>query len=397
MFVLGLMSGTSADGLDAALCDIRGEPTSLSVKLIRGHSIDYTPEIRAAILAACQPATGGVDSLCRLNFSLAEIVASEVSYIKQLTSITPDLIASHGQTVWHDVAPDGRVTSTLQIVEAAVIAERTGVTTISNFRARDVAAGGQGAPLVAYVDSLLLRGQTGWRAIQNLGGIGNVTFLAPHPLNPSLSNVERGLGGEVSFDTGPANVLIDHAARVFTGQPYDVDGALAAAGRIDEGWLADLLDHAYFHRTPPKTTGRELYTASYADGLLMMGRIRGLSPADITATLTALTAASLADQYRRFAPAPITEVIIGGGGTRNPTLMAMIRQFLAPARVITSDEAGVDSRYKEAIAFAVLGYESWHQRAGVGVGQTGARRPTVLGDITPGDNFVSLIHQTWGI
>lgn len=391
MRVLGLMSGTSADGLDAALCDITGAPPNLSVKFLRGHSIDYTPDIRAAILAACQPETGGVDSLCRLNFSLAEIVASEVSYVTQLTTLTPDLIASHGQTVWHDVAPDGRVTSTLQIVEAAVIAERTGITTISNFRARDVAAGGQGAPLVAYVDALLLRSETKWRAIQNLGGIGNVTFLPP------LSIVERGLGGEVSFDTGPANVLIDHAARVFTGQPYDVDGALAAAGRIDEAWLADLLDHAYFHRIPPKTTGRELYTAQYADGLITVGKLRGLSPADITATITALTAASLADQYRRFAPAPISEMIIGGGGARNPTLMAMIRQFLSPAHVMTSDEAGMDSRYKEAIAFAVLGYETWHNRAGVGVGQTGARRPTVLGDITPGENYVSLIQHTWGI
>lgn len=392
MLVVGLMSGTSADGLDAALCEINGSPPSLSVRLIAGHSLDYPPELRAAILAACNPATSGVDALCRLNFDLAETFAGGVSYVRQLTGLTPDLIASHGQTVWHDVAVDGRVTSTFQIVEAAVIAERTGITTISNFRARDVAAGGQGAPLVAYVDTLTLRPQTGWRAVQNLGGIGNVTFVAPHP---PAGGQASPLHASLSFDTGPANVLIDHAARVFTGQPYDADGALAAAGRIDEGWLTDLLDHPYFDRQPPKTTGRELYTAAYADALLAEGARRGLSPADITATLTALTAASLADQYRRFGPKPLSEVVIGGGGARNPTLMAMIRQFLAPVRVMTSDEAGMDSRYKEAIAFAVLGYESWHQRPGVMPGQTGARRPTVLGDLTPGDNFVSLMRKTW--
>ncbi|MCU0464923.1 MAG: anhydro-N-acetylmuramic acid kinase [Anaerolineae bacterium] len=365
MLVVGLMSGTSADGLDAALCEITGSPPSLSVRLVAGHSLDYPTELRAAILAACNPATSGIDALCRLNFDLAETFASAVSYVKQLTGLTPDLIASHGQTVWHDVAADGRVTSTLQIVEAAVIAERTGITTISNFRARDVSAGGQGAPLVAYVDALTLRPQTGWRAVQNLGGIGNVTFVGgetPHPLNPPLPQGARGtllnaaltpspspsqagrggdtgaareegqlLGGHttsslithhsslllpssLSFDTGPANVLIDHAARVFTGQPYDVDGALAAAGRIDEGWLTDLLEHPYFDRQPPKTTGRELYTAAYADALLVEGARRGLSPADITATLTALTAASLADQYRRFGPKPLGEVVIRRGG-----------------------------------------------------------------------------------
>jgi anhydro-N-acetylmuramic acid kinase len=386
MYVVGLMSGTSADGLDAALCEIHGAPPNLSVRLVAGHSLAYDPALRAQILRACAPQTSTVDALCRLNFGLAETFADAVSYIRQLTSIPPDLIASHGQTVWHDVAPDGRVTSTLQIVEAAVIAERTGITTLSNFRARDVAAGGQGAPLVAYVDALTLRSAVGWRAVQNLGGIGNVTFLPP------LGAPFEALA---SFDTGPANVLIDHAMRRLTGREYDHDGALAASGKLDEDWLAELLEHPYFDRTPPKTTGRELYTADYADALLAQAAGRGLSAADVLATLTAFTAASLADQYRRFAPAPIAEVVIAGGGARNPTLMRLIRQFVAPARVLTSDEAGLDSRYKEAIAFAVLGYEAWHQRAGVLLGQTGARRAAVLGDITPADNFITLMRKTW--
>jgi anhydro-N-acetylmuramic acid kinase len=388
MYVVGLMSGTSADGVDAALCAIKGAPPDLHVHLIGGFSIDYPAPLREQILAAFSPQTGRVDSLCRLNFGLAETFADAVSYVIKQTGVLPDLVASHGQTVWHDVGPDGQVTSTLQLVEAAVIAERTGLTTLSNFRARDVAAGGQGAPLVAYVDVLLLRDVQHWRAAQNIGGIGNVTFVPP-----ASAGQQTAL---LTFDTGPGNVLIDHAAHTLSGQAYDVDGALAQSGRVDKRWLSVLLGHPYFVRQPPKTTGRELFTPAFADALLSDAARLGLSAADTMATLTAFTASSIADQYRRFGPAALSEVIVSGGGTRNPALMAHLRQALAPAQVRLSDDIGLDSRYKEAIAFAVLGYESWHQRVGVMAGQTGARRPTVLGDITPGDNFVSLIQRTWG-
>jgi anhydro-N-acetylmuramic acid kinase len=252
-----------------------------------------------------------------------------------------------------------------------------------------VAAGGQGAPLTAYADWLLLRHPTAWRAVQNIGGIGNVTFLPPlaDAVNPPLA-----------FDTGPGNALIDGALAIFSGgrAAYDHDGALARQGMVDEGWLRVLLAHPYYERRPPKTTGRELFGAPLSAGLVAAGRARGLDDQGIVATLTALTAASIADAYGRFAPAPIREVILGGGGARNPTLVAMLRQRLAPAAVIKHEDVGLDSDNKEALVFALLAYETWHARPGSHPGLTGARHPVVLGQITPGDHYAALMRRTWG-
>lgn len=390
MRIIGLMSGTSADGIDAALCEIDGAPPQLHARIVAAVGIPYPPDMQARILRACRPDTGTVDELCRLNVALGEAFAEAVNQVIVKAGMSPsdvDLIGSHGQTVWHDVAADGHVTSTLQIGEPAVIAERTGITTISSFRPRDVAAGGQGAPLTGYADWLLLRHESRWRAVQNIGGIGNVTFLPP------LS--ERS-APPIAFDTGPGNALIDGAITLLTGAllRYDFNGRIAADGHIDARWLEVLLDHPYFERQPPKTTGRELFGAPMAAQLVAHGRERGLSDADIAATITGLTAASIADAYRRFAPAPIGEVIVGGGGTRNPTLMGMLRQQLRPALVLRHEDIGIDSDFKEALVFALLAYETWHQRPGVHPAITGARHAAILGQITPSANFAALIRRT---
>ncbi len=378
MIVVGLMSGTSADGIDAAVVEITGAPPQLRVHTLAFYAAPWPDPMRRRILAAAQ-GQASTDELCRLNFDLGEHFAQAALQAIALAGLRPEqvsLIGSHGQTVWHDVDGNGRVTSTLQLGEAAVIAERTGVTTISHFRARDVAAGGQGAPLVAYVDWLLLRHPSHARAVQNIGGIANVTYLPPGD-DP---------GSVIAFDTGPGNLLMDAAAARASGGAlaFDRDGELARRGRVDEALLAEWLAHSYFQQRPPKTTGRELFGSAFFERAWAAAQARGLEPADVVATLTALTARSIADAYRRFLPGPVAEVIVGGGGARNPTLMKLLREALAPARVLTHEDVGIRSDAKEAIAFAVLAYEAWHGRPGNLPSVTGARRAVVLGQIVRG-------------
>jgi anhydro-N-acetylmuramic acid kinase len=378
MIVAGLMSGTSADGTDVVLVEIKGAPPDLQWHLRHHLTVPHPPELRAAILAAMQPQSGSVDKLTLLNVSLGEQFAQACLRGIEAAGLVPEmvqLIGSHGQTVWH--APDSAPPATLQLGEAAVIAERTGIPAVSNFRARDMAAGGQGAPLVAYVDMLLLTHPELVRAAQNIGGIANVTFLPPHnrvDLQP------------FAFDTGPGNVLLDEAAgRATDGAwTYDRDGALAAQGQIDEALLAWLLDMPYFKKAPPKTTGRELFSAALAGQVWRRGMERKLGPVDIVATLTAFTTRSIAKAYRDSLPCVPDEVIVSGGGARNRTLMAFLANELAPSRVLLSDEAGIPVEAKEALAFAILAYETWHGRQGNLPSATGAGKSVVLGQITPG-------------
>lgn len=391
MKVIGLISGTSADGIDAALCEISGAPPGIEARIIHALTYPYADGVQAQVLQACIPEHSRVDTLCQLNFELGEQFAAAALAVIQAAGLSAaeiDLIGSHGQNVWHMVQPDGRVSATLQITEASVIAERTGITTVSNLRARDVAAGGQGAPLASYLDWLLLRRPDGWRAVQNLGGIGNVTFLPP------LTDTEHA---PLAFDTGPSNALIDIVMALLTdgAQVYDRDGATAAQGQVDEVWIAKLLVHPYFAQQPPKSTGRELFGPEMGAALIAEGRARGLTDADIVATVTALTAASVADAYRRFAPASIRDVILAGGGTRNPTLVRMLRERLAPREVLTHDAVGIDNDNKEALLFALLAHETWHGRPGTHPAMTGARHGSILGQITPGRNYADLVRRTW--
>ncbi len=391
MLVVGLMSGTSADGIDAALCELAGRPPHVRARVLHARTFPYDATTQRRILSACVPERSRVDVLCQLNADLGEAFAEAVlALLREVQRPLEDiaLVGSHGQTVWHMVQPDGRATATLQIGEAAIIAERTGITTVSNFRPRDIAAGGQGAPLTGYADWLLLRHADHWRAVQNIGGMGNVTFLPP------LGDAQSA---PLAFDTGPGNVLIDEAVRLLSdgAQRYDEDGRMAARGQVDERGLAELLAYPYFARTPPKTTGRELFGAEMAAAWMREGLARGLRDVDIVATLTALTAASIADAYRRFAPAPVREVIIGGGGAHNATLLAMLRERLAPSAVLTHEALGLSSDYKEALVFALLAYEAWHARVGTLPAITGAAHATVLGQITPGGNYAALLRRTW--
>ena len=391
MIIIGLMSGTSADGVDVAICDVRGAPDSLSASIISAATYPYSRELREGILACCDPGASNAPAIAALHVELAEVFADCAFRQIERASMTPadiDLIASHGQTIWHNVLPTGAVDASLQIGEAAVIAERTGITTISNFRARDIAAGGQGAPLTSYVDWLLLRHESRWRAVQNIGGMGNVTFLPP------LSDSESA---PIAFDTGPGNALLDVAVGLLTdgAQTFDHDGKLAKQGRLNEAWLDELLTHPYYQRGYPKTTGREEFGSAMATDLVKEAETRGLPPRDIIATLTALTATNIADAYQRFASARIDEVILGGGGRRNPVIVGMLRDLLAPARVMTHEDIGMDSDFKEALVFAVLAHESWHGRPATMPALTGARHASVLGQITPGDNYGDLLRGTF--
>lgn len=397
MIILGMMSGTSADGIEAALVEFT--PTDESNvpqwKLLHRASVPFDDALRQEILACVRADTGTVDRACALNFNLGEAYAAaalETIHAAGLDAAQVDLIGNHGQTVWH--IPNH---STLQIGSPAVIAERTGITTISNFRARDIAAGGHGAPMVAFFDVLFfthlasrhapstssaerddLR-PTINRALQNIGGIANVTFLpanAPH--------------NSFAFDSGPGNLLIDDAVKRATNgaQEYDADGLIAARGQVDEALLAELLAHPFLKETPPKTTGREMFGAPYGEQMWRSAMQRGIAPDDVVATVTMFTAQSIADAYRAFLPAMPAEVIVSGGGAKNQTLLKMLAaQLPATTRVRAIDDFGIPAQSKEALAFALLAYETWHGRASNLPAATGARHPVVQGDITPGRNW----------
>lgn len=391
MKVIGLMSGTSADGIDVALCDIKGAPPQLTATIEASYFEAYPRPLRQRILDACQPDTSRVDEICLLNFELPEFFSDAILKMLDQASVSPadvDLIGSHGQTIWHNVDTHGQVTATFQITSGSVIAERTGITTINNFRERDVTAGGQGAPLTGYADWLLLRHETHWRAIQNIGGMGNVTFLPP------LTDTTRQ---PIAFDTGPGNALVDMAVSILTegAQTYDNGGQMAANGRVHEGWLDELMEHPYIQRGLPKTTGRELFGTQMAEQLVAHGQGLDLSPADILSTVTMFTATTIADAYQRFAPQPIGEVILGGGGRHNQTMIGILSGLLGGVPVLTHEDIGLDSDFKEALVFAVLAYETWHGRVGCLPSLTGATHATVLGQITPAANYASLIQTTW--
>ncbi len=426
MIVIGLMSGTSVDGIDAAVVRLDGTPPSLAWEVLGHPHRPFAPELRAEIFTCFRPETGSIDRLCRLNFALGRAfgaAALNAAHEANLSMAEIDLIGSHGQTFWHEPLVGG-MGSTLQLGEPAIIAEMTGVPVVSNFRTRDMAAGGQGAPLVPLADWLLLSHPTRIRAAQNIGGIANVSFLPPIGKNieprralhlPDLLHVRRhavqvsksravpgrtprkeksslselrvlsgSTNGVMAFDTGPGNMLIDEAARLATDGAwnYDHDGALAAQGHVDESLLSQWLAEPYFQQRPPRTTGRELFGTQRAAEYWSQASRRGLSPNDIVATLTALTVRAIEHAYQTFLPAFPDEVIVSGGGARNHTLIAMLAERLSPAQLTTSEEYGLGIQAKEAVAFAVLAYETWHKRPGNIPTATGASQAVILGSIT---------------
>ncbi len=390
--VAGLLSGTSVDAVDVALCEFAADPavaSGLTMRLLAHHEHPYPDPLRRTVLDLCRAGSVPLADLTELNFVLGRLFGEAVLEALRGAGLRPrdlDLVASHGQTVYHLVAP-GRVPSTLQIGEAAVIARLTGVTVAADFRVADMAAGGQGAPLASLLDALLLCDDHRTRALQNIGGIGNVTFL-PAGTGPQ---------GAYAFDTGPGNALIDYGARLFSDSAlrYDRDGALAAAGRADAALLTELLAHPYFGQLPPKTTGRELFGDPFAAAATDRALARGLTPADTMATLTALTVESIAAAYRDFGPATIDETIVSGGGARNPVLMDSLRVALPQTRIVSYDEVGLPSDAKEAVLFALLGHELLHGRPGALPRCTGATEAAVLGKLTPGTNYHSLMQRVF--
>jgi anhydro-N-acetylmuramic acid kinase len=368
------MSGTSYDAIDAAAADIVLKDGTLAVTPLGMIGERYDEALRAALAGALPPAATTLAQVCRLDTGIGQAFAeAAVRADRQLCCGKAELIASHGQTVYH-WAEDGRVHGTLQLGQPAWIAEATGCPVVSDFRPRDVAAGGQGAPLVSLVDVLWLRGRPGVPVALNLGGIASVT-------------VAGASGDPVAFDTGPANALIDAAVvEVTRGRAaYDEDGALAAAGRVHAPLLERLLSEPYYRLPPPKTTGKELFHAVRLRAAL--SGFEALAPEDVVATLTRLTARTVADAVR---PLGATEVVASGGGTRNPALMAALRAELAGTPLRTSDELGVPAAAKEAYAFAVLGFLTVHGLVGTVPACTGARGARVLGSLTPGNRPLRL-------
>ena len=397
MIVAGVMSGTSADGIDVALVRI-GDPKARG-RVARGHTIQligykqfpYAANVRANILAAMNADRASVADLARLNFLLGELYADAVLATQGRFRVKANLIGCHGQTLYHQGNAErflGRkVSTTWQTGEGAVIAARVGVPVVSDFRPADLAAGGKGAPLVPYLDYLWFRDARIGRIVQNIGGIANLTAI---PAGARSEDV-------VAFDTGPGNMVIDAVTQRLFGKPFDRDGIIASAGEVIEPVLRRILGQSFFRAKPPKTAGREEFGREFVAEFLRL--CQGVRNEDVVATATALTARSIAEAIARFVVKRIPtsrkvnetwgtprfhELVLSGGGARNATLVALLAELLAPLGIAVrfSDEFGLPSEAKEAVAFAVLAYETWNRRASNLPSATGARRAAVLGKIS---------------
>lgn len=359
------------DGVDAAVCRVDGSGARARVRLLRFLRTPYPPGLRARLRALAEGGTTARE-VCRLHDAVGEAFAAAAARALRGTGLRPDFAGSHGQTVWHEPGRGGRRTATLQIGEASIVAERLGCPVVSDFRPRDCAAGGQGAPLVPYADWVMFRRPGRVRALQNLGGIGNVTV------------VTEDLSGVFAFDTGPANLPLDEAVRAATRgrESFDRDGRRAARGRADEALLESLLRHPFLGRRPPRSSGREEFGGRFVAAIRR--RHPRLRPDDLLATLAAFVAEATAGAYRRFVlpRAPVDEVLLSGGGARNPVLVAMLRDRLAPLPVRTTDEAGFPGEAREAAAFALLASETLRGVPSSLPDATGAARAVVLGKVT---------------
>jgi len=368
--VTGLMSGTSVDGVDVAIIDINGD----KVSVLAFDTFPYPAKVRRGIFDVVESKNCGPAEMCHLNFAIGEVFAEAVIKLCRKSKIdlkTIDLIGSHGQTIYHN--PKGHCT--LQIGEPAVIAQRTAVTTVADFRPGDMAAGGQGAPLVPFADYVLFRNKKISRAIQNIGGIANVTYLPADCLSHDI----------IAFDTGPGNMIIDGIVLLATNgkKKFDRGGKIAERGTVDRKLLNNMLRNPFFSKQPPKSTGREMFGKEYCDALYRQAIKKGLSAEDVIATATAFTAASIGLSYRRFLPAMPDELILCGGGAKNNTLIKMLRQELGAVKILNSSELGINCDAKEAISFAILAYAAIKGIANNVPSATGANESLILGKIVP--------------
>jgi anhydro-N-acetylmuramic acid kinase len=383
MLVLGLMSGTSADGIDVALARISGAPPRLHAKLLGHTSSQFPSPLRKEILRVAEQHAITAGELSQLNFRLGDIFAEAALAACRKFRVSPKriaLIGSHGQTIFHQGNPVpylGRATaSTLQIGEPSVIAARTGITTVGDFRPADIALGGQGAPLVPYADYLLYRHENLGRVSLNLGGIANITVI------PAAAKPEQIF----AFDTGPANMLIDalvsHSTR--GRQRFDKDAGIAQTGRSIPPLLDELMRDPYLKLAPPKSTGREYYGSAYLKKVLALGKRHRAKPADLIRTATIFTALSVVDALNRFVlpKTKIRQLIVSGGGAKNPLLLVQLSAALNGTEILSSSSFGIPEDAKEAFAFALLAYETFHRRASNLPSATGAHAPAILGKIS---------------
>jgi anhydro-N-acetylmuramic acid kinase len=375
------MSGTSADGIDAVVARISERNGGLRAEVVSHVHRPFDRSRREQILRVCLHGT--VAEICELNFILGACFAEAALASIRAARIPARRIAaigSHGQTIHH--LPNAGTPSTLQIGEPSVIAERTGITTIADFRVRDMAAGGQGAPLVPFADWALLTDARRPRIVQNIGGIGNLTFLPPG----------AGLEEVIAFDTGPGNMVIDGVVTILSGgkRAYDRNGRWAARGKVSARLLREVMAHPFLKRRPPKTTGREEFGAPFVRNIIRLGRRMRLPDADLVATATAFTAESIAAAYKRFVFGKLTrternrvQIILGGGGAKNATLRRMLQERVPAAEFLLPEDFGIKTAAKEALAFAILAHETLAGRPGNVPNATGAKRAVVLGKIIP--------------
>lgn len=368
--IISMMSGTSLDGIDAALVRIDNE---FSFEFVNGTSLEYPKEVKDKLLELANN-KGSVKDVCNMNFVVGHLFAKCADKLIKETGISKndiDFIASHGQTIFHipQELTIGNVTtrSTLQIGNISVISEITGITTVGDFRSKDIAAGGQGAPLVPFADELIFKKDVP-RAIQNIGGIGNVTVLS--------EKCET-----FAFDTGPGNMLIDYFVQKLFNQPYDKNGEIAAKGKIDERWLEILLKEPYYKKLPPKSTGRELFNQEYADKIFESAPNNKY---DVIASLTALTARTIFEAYKDFVfpKTEIKEIVLGGGGAYNLTLIKYLKNCFENIEIKTHEDFGIDNKFKEAIAFAMLGFCTVNKIPNNLMCCTGAKKRVIMGTIS---------------
>lgn len=377
MYAVGLMSGTSLDGIDAALVEIDNFGKKTKIKLIEFITTSIPLDVKDEIKRACSEEQSSVDLICSLNFKLGYLFAEATKNVCNKAGITLenlDFIASHGQTIYHlPKSRDSFIPSTLQIGEPAIIAYETGVKVVSNFRVMDMASGGEGAPLVPYSEYIIYGSDEENIALQNIGGIGNVTVIPK--------------GGEINsifaFDTGPGNMIIDEVCQRLFKLNYDEDGKIAANGKIQNDILDDLMSHSYINAFPPKTTGREEFGQQFVDELLK--KYNNKKPEDILSTVTMFTAKSIAVNYKNFImnKVNLNKVIIGGGGAHNKTLLSYLKNELPNVSIVTQDDIGLSSDAKEAIAFVILGNETLNNNFSNVPSATGAKEKVILGNITP--------------
>ncbi|WP_442596219.1 anhydro-N-acetylmuramic acid kinase AnmK [Neobacillus sp. D3-1R] len=378
MYAVGLMSGTSLDGIDAALVEIENSGAQTKIQLLDFQTNPFSPEIKAEIQDCLSLEKSTVQLICSVNFKLGHLLAESVKTICQKNNLPfekLDFIGSHGQTIYHQPSSQGLfIPSTLQIGEPAVIAYETDTIVVSNFRTMDMAAGGQGAPLVPFSEFVLYRSEQKNRLLQNIGGIGNVTVI---PKNADIHHV-------TAFDTGPGNMIIDEICQRLFHIPFDEGGKLAAQGKVDANLLKELMATPYLSTKPPKTTGRELFGKEFTTHRILKNYAH-LSKFDLLTTVTMFTAQSIAANYQQFIfpKYSINEVIIGGGGSYNTTLVSMIKELLKnECEVFIQEDLGFSSEAKEAIAFAILANETLHGNTSNVQSATGARESVILGNIT---------------